>query len=83
MTTDSSDFDSSDIREMRQQGDLRSFLRSQMKRPDGAQGGEIPDAAPPKSRPDGLPVGMWPAHLHHFGCPVFSDDARGCACHDR
>lgn len=77
----SDDFDSDDIHQIRQQGDLRAFLRSQMRKPTEQSDREFPEAAPPKSRPDGLPVGVWPAHLHRPGCSVFGTDATGCACH--
>jgi hypothetical protein len=78
----SDEFDSSDIREMREQGDLGSFIRSQMKRPAPADGDAIPAAAAPKSREDGLPVGAWPKQLHKPGCPVFGPDAHDCACNN-
>lgn len=74
----SDDFTSDDIGQMVKQGDIRAFLRSRSQRPEGKR--EFPDAAPPKSRADGLPVGLWPAHLHRPGCPVFGlPPAGGCA----
>ncbi|OKI16595.1 hypothetical protein [Streptomyces sp. CB03911] len=79
----SDDFDSSDIREMRAQGDLRSFIRSLSKRPGDVQGDAIPAAAAPKSREDGLPVGGWPKQLHKPGCPEYGPDAHDCACNNQ
>jgi len=74
----SDDFTTDDIRQMNQQGDLRAFIRSQFRRPD--EQGEFPAAAPPKFREDGLPVGIWPVHLHRPGCPEFgTPPAGGCS----
>ena len=62
------DFTADDIRQMRKDGDLRAFLRSQINHPKDTR--EFPEAAPPKSRPDGKPVGAWPAGTGRLGSPI-------------
>lgn len=50
------DFDASDIAAMREQGDLRSFMRGQLRA--GRSGKAAPPAPPPK--PPGFRPGRWP-----------------------
>ena len=72
------DFDRNDIGQMRKDGDLREFMRSQMRRP--AESREFPEAAAPKSRADGRPVGSWPLGAHRAGCPRFGTPDGQCGC---
>ncbi|GAB2696354.1 hypothetical protein [Kitasatospora kifunensis] len=64
----SDNFTRDDIGQMRKDGDLRAFMRSQFRRPEANGEDQVPKTAPPKSRPDGRPVGAWPA-----GCGRPSD----------
>lgn len=63
------DFTTDDVSQMRRQGDLKAFLRSQINHPDHEKR-EFPEAAPPKSRPDGKPVGAWPEGCGRPGDPL-------------
>lgn len=72
------DFTSDDISQMRKDGDLRAFMRGQFKRPDEKR--DFPDAAPPKARDDGRPVGAWPSGVHRPGCPLFGAPDGQCGC---
>lgn len=62
------DFTAEDVAEMRRQGDFREFLRGQMRRPQERR--EFPEAAPPKERADGRPVGSWPVGTYPPGSPI-------------
>lgn len=65
-----------DIQQMREQGDLGSYIRSLMTgaesrrevhQPTGQR--EFPAVGPPRSRPDGRPVGLWPGGCGWPGDP--------------
>lgn len=65
------EFTIDDIQQMRKQGDLRSFLRGLSRETQQLESDrDFPDAVPPKSRPDGRPVGAWPAGAGRPGSPV-------------
>lgn len=65
----SGDISPEDIRAMRAQGDFRAYLRTISRHPADTSDSEIPPAAPPKSRPDGRPVGAWPEGCGRPGDP--------------
>lgn len=74
-------FTPEDIQQMRKDGDLRAFIRSRSGCPPDAKADrEFPEAAPPASRPDGRPVGAWPARTHRAGCSEFGLIAAGDCC---
>ncbi|MET9956670.1 hypothetical protein ABZ135_34700 [Streptomyces sp. NPDC006339] len=50
----SDDFDVDDVAAMRREGDFRSFLRGQMRKPSQ------PEPQKPRARPTGRPPGAWP-----------------------
>lgn len=60
------DFTADDVHQMKKQGDLSAFIRSQMRRPTETP---FPEAVPPKSRADGRPVGAWPEGCSRPGSP--------------
>ncbi|MEU6233821.1 hypothetical protein [Kitasatospora sp. NPDC047058] len=62
------EFTTEDVRQMRQEGDLMAFVRGRIRRHD--EKSEFPAAAPPKSRPDGRPVGAWPEGAGRPGDPL-------------
>lgn len=64
----SDDFTPEDIHQMSEQGDLRAFMRSLIKKPDEKR--DFPAATPPQSREDGRPVGAWPQGTHRPGCTM-------------
>jgi hypothetical protein len=62
------EFTRDDIHQMREEGDLIAFVRGRIRRPKEDR--EFPEAAPPKSRPDGRPVGAWPEGAGRPGDPI-------------
>jgi hypothetical protein len=67
----SDDFTIDDIRQMRKEGDLRSFIRGLSRETQQpAADREFPAAAPPLSRADGRPVGSWPLGAGRPGDPI-------------
>ncbi|MFE9886828.1 hypothetical protein [Streptomyces scopuliridis] len=63
-----SDFDEADIRAMRREGDLRSFLRDQLRA--GRARRDTPSAPPPAPLPPGHRPGTWPTGISPPGPPV-------------